>query len=97
MLEFKRVCFCWKVSSEREQFQAQMKMEADRSTAKADQLRLSSNLENEVANKKRIQTEVSEIFHFLFFLSYRLMFSSCVPCCNHMVGTIVIRENYNPC
>ena len=48
----------FKVKAEREQFQAQMQMEAEKSTAKAEQLRLSANLDNEVANNRRMETEV---------------------------------------
>ena len=35
-----------------------MQIEAEKSTAKAEQLRLASSLDNEIANKKRLETEV---------------------------------------
>ena len=56
-----------KVKSERELFQAQMHMEAEKSTAKAEQLRLSASLESEIANKRRLETEVflSVMLYFL--------------------------------
>ena len=59
----------FKVKSEREQFQAQMHTEALKSTAKAEQLRLSANLENEVTNNRRLETEVcfGALFHLLEF------------------------------
>eukprot|EP00794_Sanderia_malayensis_P006173 gene6173-6884_t len=45
------------VKAERESFQVQMQMEAEKSNAKADHVRLASSLDNEVANRKRVETE----------------------------------------
>ena len=53
--------FLFKVESERKQFQAEMQAEAERSTAKAESMRLISNLDNEIANKKRLQAEVGRL------------------------------------